>query len=110
MRKLIKKILKESDDLEWIKDVKSNQDIAQETAEERERRLRQLGESIHEAMYRVWVMGRMDFDFTSLYPTIPYVNLEVDINPCAEIMITSSQRCTLGDNPLIKYNEYKFNF
>ena len=34
MRKLIKKILKESDDLKWIKDVKSNQDIAQEIADE----------------------------------------------------------------------------
>lgn len=27
-----------------------------------------------------------------------------------QIVLTSSQRCTLGDNPLIKYNEYKFNF
>jgi hypothetical protein len=33
MRKLIKKILKESDDLQWIKDIKSHQDIAQDIAD-----------------------------------------------------------------------------
>ena len=36
MRKLIKKILNESSELEWIKDVKTNQDIAQEIADESE--------------------------------------------------------------------------
>ena len=36
MRKLIKKILNESSELEWIKNVKSNQDIAQEIADESE--------------------------------------------------------------------------
>ena len=34
MRKLIKKILNESSELDWVKDVKSNQDIAQEIADE----------------------------------------------------------------------------
>ena len=43
----------------------------------------------------------MDFDYTSLYP---------EINPCAEITIASSQRCTLGDNPLVKFTKFKFNF
>ena len=36
MRKLIKKILRESDGLEWIKDIKSNQDIAQKIADKSE--------------------------------------------------------------------------
>ena len=36
MRKLIKKILNESSELDWIKNVKSNQDIAQEIADESE--------------------------------------------------------------------------
>jgi hypothetical protein len=34
MRKLIKKILKESDEWDWVKYVKSNQEIAQEIADE----------------------------------------------------------------------------
>lgn len=34
MRKLIKKILKESNDLQWINDIKSHQDIAQEITDE----------------------------------------------------------------------------
>jgi hypothetical protein len=61
-----------------------------ETAEER--RLRQLG---GESMYRVY------------YPTEGPI---FDTNPCSEIMIGTPQRCTLGYKPLIKYNEYKFNF
>lgn len=69
-----------------------------ETAEERARRLSQIGGG--ESMYRVSNFI-MDFDYASLYPAI---------NPCAEIMITSSQQCTLGDNPLVKFTKYKFNF
>ena len=73
-----------------------------ETDEERERRLRQIvggGES-WESWYRVSNLI-MDFDYASLYP---------EINPCAEITIASSQQRTLGDNPLIKFTKYKFNF
>ena len=73
-----------------------------ETAEERARRLRQIvggGES-WESWYRVSNLI-MDFDHTSLYP---------EINPCGEITIASSQRCTLGYNPLVKFTKFKFNF
>ena len=73
-----------------------------ETAEERARRLRQIvggGES-WESWYRVSNLI-MDFDYTSLYP---------EINPCAEITIALSRRCTLGDNPLVKFTKFKFNF
>ena len=73
-----------------------------ETAEERDRRLRQIvggGES-WESWYRVSNLI-MDFDYTSLYP---------EINPCGEITIASSQRCTLGYNPLVKFTKFKFNF
>ena len=73
-----------------------------ETAEERDRRLRQIvggGES-WESWYRVSNLI-MDLDYASLYP---------EINPCAEITIASSQRCTLGDNPLVKFTKFKFNF
>lgn len=69
-----------------------------ETAEERARRLSQIGGG--ESMYRVSNFI-MDFDYASLYPAI---------NPCAEITIASSQRCTLGDNPLVKFTKFKFNF
>lgn len=31
-------------------------------------------------------------------------------NPCAEIVLTSSQRCALGDKPLVKFTKFKFNF
>lgn len=69
-----------------------------ETAAERERRLRQIGggsEIWHDSDYLMpqWIIQ---------YPEIT--------NPCAEIMITSSQRCALQFNPLIKYTKYKFNF
>ena len=67
-----------------------------ETAEERARRLIQIGGG--ESWYRVSNLI-MDFDYTSLYP---------EINPCAEIRIVSQG--TLGDNPLIKYTKFKFNF
>lgn len=79
-----------------------------ETAEERARRLARMitinstygniggGES----WYRVSDFI-MDFDNTSLYP---------EINPCGEITIASSQRCTLGYNPLVKFTKFKFNF
>ncbi len=73
-----------------------------ETAEERDRRLRQIvggGES-WESWYRVSNLI-MDLDYTSLYP---------EINPCGEITIASSQRCTLGYNPLVKFTKFKFNF
>ena len=73
-----------------------------ETAEERDRRLRQIvggGES-WESWYRVSNLI-MDLDYASLYP---------EINPCAEITIASSQRCTLGYNPLVKFTKFKFNF
>ena len=69
-----------------------------ETAEERARRLRQIGGG--ESWYRV-SNHIMDFDYTSLYP---------EINPCAEITIALSQRFTLGDNPLVKFTKFKFNF
>ena len=69
-----------------------------ETAEERARRLRQIGGG--ESWYRVSNFI-IDFDHTSLYP---------EINPCGEITIASSQRCTLGDNPLVKFTKFKFNF
>ncbi|MCH9717950.1 MAG: hypothetical protein K0U52_12850 [Gammaproteobacteria bacterium] len=73
-----------------------------ETAEERDRRLRQIvggGES-WESWYRVSNLI-MDLDYASLYP---------EINPCGEITIASSQRCTLGYNPLVKFTKFKFNF
>ena len=62
-----------------------------ETAEERERRLRDL-----------WFAT--SYVFESMLPDF------VETNPCEEIMITSSQRCTLGSNPLIKFTKFKFNF
>lgn len=71
-----------------------------ETAEERARRLSQMGGG--EAFWRI-VQGDNG------------EQILVDIcremtNSCAEIMIGTPQRCTLGDNPLIKYTKYKFNF
>ena len=69
-----------------------------ETAAERERRLRQIGGGSEIWNDSGWLMPRLIFQYPEL------------TNPCAEIMITSSQRCTLGVNPLIKYTKYKFNF
>ena len=31
-------------------------------------------------------------------------------NPCAEIVMTSSRLCTLGTNPLVKFNKFNFKF
>ena len=67
-----------------------------ETAEEGERRLRQIGGGSEIWNDSGWSLPRLIFQYPEL------------TNPCAEITITSSG--TLGDNPLIKYNEYKFNF
>ena len=64
-----------------------------ETEAERERRLRQLGGGSE-----LW----FDSDYMSLYPELT--------NPCVEIIITSSQRCTLGTNPLVKFNKFNFKF
>jgi hypothetical protein len=36
--------------------------------------------------------------------------LVINQSPCVEIVLTSSQRCTLGVDPLIKFTKYKFNF
>ena len=83
-----------------------------ETAAERERRLRQIGGGseiwndsgylISNKMHETTEERQLGIKqwFETNYVT----------NPCAEIMITSSQRCTLGVNPLIKYTKYKFNF
>tara|TARA_R110002020_G_scaffold73616_3_gene188835 strand:+ start:685 stop:900 length:216 start_codon:yes stop_codon:yes gene_type:complete len=69
-----------------------------ETAAERERRLRQLGggESLWLDMDRIFTVYRQISDEMT--------------NPCAEIMIVTPHRCTLGDNPLIKFTKFKFNF
>ena len=66
-----------------------------ETAEER-----QLG--IKQWFDTNYLMSQWIIQYPDQYPEIT--------NPCAEIMITSSQRCTLQFNPLIKYTKYKFNF
>ncbi len=68
-----------------------------ETAAERERRLRQLG-------------GGSDLWFATSYVFESMLPDFVETNPCEEIMITSSQRCILGTNPLIKFTKYKFKF
>ncbi len=31
-------------------------------------------------------------------------------NPCVEITMTSSGLCTLGGNPLVKFNKFNFKF
>jgi len=36
--------------------------------------------------------------------------LVINQNPCVEIVLTSSQRCTLGINPLVKFNKFNFKF
>ena len=79
-----------------------------ETVEERERRLRQLYEPL-------WDRGNYNRDTT--YRIGQDLQDEVmvkwlDTNPCRDIVIDLPQiyRCTIGVNPLIKYNEYKFNF
>ena len=69
-----------------------------ETAAERERRLRQIGGGSE-----LW----NDSDYILSQWIIQYPELT---NPCAEITIASSQRCVLGDNPLIKFTKFKFNF
>lgn len=73
-----------------------------ETDEERERRLRQIGGGSEIWNDSGWLMPRLIFQYPEL------------TNPCfelgAEIMMTSSQQRTLGDNPLIKFTKYKFNF
>ena len=64
-----------------------------ETAAERERRLRQLrgGESYWYDMNRIMVVYGQT-------------------NPCAEIVMTSSGRCTLGIKPLVKFTKFNFKF
>lgn len=72
-----------------------------ETAAERERRLRQLGggERWHHTSWYDMNMSMWDFDET---------------NPCREMDIVISlpqvHRCVLGNNPLVKFTKYKFNF
>ena len=69
-----------------------------ETAAERERRLRQIGGGSE-----IWNnSGYLMSQWLIQYPEMT--------NSCAEIMIGTPQRCTLGVNPLIKYTKYKFNF
>lgn len=75
-----------------------------ETAEERERRLRQIGGGSE-----IW--NDADYLMSQWIIQNPCTPEEVcNFFTHGEIVLTSSQRCTLGDNPLIKYNEYKFNF
>ena len=68
-----------------------------ETAEERARRLRQIGGG--ESWYHVSNLI-MDFDYTSLYP---------EINPCAEIII--DEVCDEPTVSLVKeYSKGSFKF
>ncbi len=69
-----------------------------ETAAERERRLRQIGGGSE-----IWNdSGYIMSQWISQYPEIT--------NSCGEIVLTSSQRCALGDNPLVKFNKFNFKF
>ena len=62
-----------------------------ETAAERERRLRQIG-----SVSELWRIIQHHPELT---------------NPCVEITIDySNQRCTLGTNPLVKFNKFNFKF
>ena len=76
----------------------------QETAAERERRLRQIGGGSEIWNDSGYLMSQWYQPYHNQYPEIT--------NPCRDIVIDLPQiyRCTIGDNPLIKFTKFKFNF
>ena len=73
-----------------------------ETAEERERLLRQLGGGSEIWNDSGWLMPQWIIQYPDRYPELT--------NPCAEIRIDFSVIRPKGDNPLIKFTKFKFNF
>ena len=75
-----------------------------ETAAERERRLRQLSN------YGNFGGGEFYwYDMDRIMTVYGQISEEMT-NPCAEIVMTSSRLCTLGTNPLVKFNKFNFKF
>lgn len=78
-----------------------------ETAEERARRLARM--VINSTYGNIGGGSEFWYDADRIVAVHRQISEEMT-NPCAEITIASSQRCTLGYNPLVKFTKFKFNF